>query len=262
VPPVLIKKYGNRRLYDTAESRYITQDELAAAIKRGVDVRVVDAKTSEDLTQATLAQLVLENAHAARALPVGLLTQLIRLDDDALVEFFGRYVTSALELYLTAKRGVQSLTQASPLMRMPVNATDAVTRMWMQSPFAQLAGFGGFPGFPPGFAPSGPAPTPVYEPEPPPPPPPASRRRRPAPIPPTPWPRCAASSMNSSARCEATGSASRAPSASRGATEVEQARRVGEGAAAGAVAAGERGAVQDSCAAMQKSSNPGRSASA
>lgn len=174
MPPVLIKKYGNRRLYDTAESRYITQDELAAAIKRGVDVRVVDAKTSEDLTQATLAQLVLENAHAARALPVGLLTQLIRLDDDALVEFFGRYVTSALELYLTAKRGVQSLTQASPLMRMPVNATDAVTRMWMQSPFAQLAGFGGFPGFPPGFAPSGPAPTPVYEPEPPPPPPPAS----------------------------------------------------------------------------------------
>ena len=105
MPPVLIKKYGNRRLYDTGESRYITQDELAAAIKRGVDVRVVDAKTSEDLTQATLAQLVLENAHAARALPVALLTQLIRLDDDALVEFFGRYVTSALELYLTAKRG-------------------------------------------------------------------------------------------------------------------------------------------------------------
>lgn len=150
--PVLIKKYGNRRLYDTGESRYITQEELAAAIKRGIDVRVVDAKTNEDLTQATLAQLVIENAHAARALPVGLLTQLIRLDDDALVEFFGRYVTSALEMYLTAKRGVQSIAQASPLMRVPLGATDALTRMWMQSPFAQVAGFGGFPGFGPGFA--------------------------------------------------------------------------------------------------------------
>ena len=162
--PVLIKKYGNRRLYDTGESRYITQDELAAAIKRGTDVRVVDAKTNEDLTQATLAQLVLENAHAARALPVALLTQLIRLDDDALVEFFGRYVTSALELYLGAKRGVQSIAQSSPLMRVPLGATDALTRMWMQSPFAQAGGFGGFPGFPPGFAGA-----PGYEAEPPPP---------------------------------------------------------------------------------------------
>ncbi|MBK9033080.1 MAG: hypothetical protein IPL61_17730 [Myxococcales bacterium] len=173
MPPVLIKKYGNRRLYDTGESRYITQDELAAAIKRGVDVRVVDAKTNEDLTQATLAQLVLENANAARALPVALLTQLIRLDDDALVEFFGRYVTSALEMYLTAKRGVQSLAQASPLMRVPLGATDALARMWMQSPFAQAGGFGGFPGFPPGFGPGPSAPAPSgYEPEPPPPPPP------------------------------------------------------------------------------------------
>lgn len=174
---VLIKKYGNRRLYDTGESRYITQDELAAAIKRGIDVRVVDAKTNEDLTQTTLAQLVIENAHAARALPVGLLTQLIRLDDDALVEFFGRYVTSALEMYLTAKRGVQSIAQASPLMRVPLGATDALTRMWMQSPFAQVAGFGGFPGFGPGFGgPGGGGPAPSgYDSEPmAPPPPPAA----------------------------------------------------------------------------------------
>jgi len=167
---VLIKKYGNRRLYDTGESRYITQDELAAAIKRGIDVRVVDAKTNEDLTQATLAQLVIENAHAARALPVGLLTQLIRLDDDALVEFFGRYVTSALEMYLTAKRGVQSIAQSSPLMRVPLGATDALTRMWMQSPFAQMAQFGGFPGFGPGFGGAGGGPPPSsYDAEPPPP---------------------------------------------------------------------------------------------
>lgn len=169
----LIKKYGNRRLYDTGDSRYITQDELAAIIRRGIDVRVVDAKTNEDLTQATLAQLVLENTHAARTLPVGLLTQLIRLDDDALGEFFGRYVTSALELYLSAKRGVQQIAQTSPLMRVPMGATDALARMWMQSPFGQAAaGFGGYPpgfggGYPPAGYPQPGPPPPAYD-EPPP----------------------------------------------------------------------------------------------
>ena len=101
---VIIKKYGNRRLYDTGESRYITQDELAAAIKRGIDVRVVDAKTNEDLTQATLAQLVIENAHAARALPVGLLTQLIRLDDEVQVVAEHVVVHHAEVAAVTARR--------------------------------------------------------------------------------------------------------------------------------------------------------------
>ena len=53
-----IKKYGNRRLYDSDASRYVTLEEIAATIRSGRDVRVLDAKTSEDLTQATLAPLV------------------------------------------------------------------------------------------------------------------------------------------------------------------------------------------------------------
>ncbi|MBA3499371.1 MAG: hypothetical protein H0T65_03305, partial [Deltaproteobacteria bacterium] len=103
-PPVVIKKYGNRRLYDTGESRYVTLEELAAKIRTGADVRVVDAQTSDDLTQATLTQIVLESGNAAKFLPVQLLTQMIRLSDDALAEFFSRYVTGALDLYLQAKR--------------------------------------------------------------------------------------------------------------------------------------------------------------
>jgi polyhydroxyalkanoate synthesis repressor PhaR len=59
VAAVLIKKYGNRRLYDTGDSRYVTLDELAAKIRTGVDLRVVDAQNGEDLTQATLTQIVL-----------------------------------------------------------------------------------------------------------------------------------------------------------------------------------------------------------
>lgn len=132
---VLIKKYGNRRLYDTGDSRYITLDELAAKVRSGIDVRVVDAQNGEDLTQATLVQVVLEAGNAAKFLPVQLLTQMIRLSDDSLAEFFSRYVTSALDLYLQAKRGVQSITAYNPLAQIPMAATDALARMWMGSPF-------------------------------------------------------------------------------------------------------------------------------
>jgi polyhydroxyalkanoate synthesis repressor PhaR len=137
--PVLIKKYGNRRLYDTSESRYVTLDELATKVRGGADLRVIDAQTSEDLTQATLTQIVLETGNAARFLPVQLLTQMIRLSDDALAEFFSRYVTGALELYLNAKRGVQSIAAYNPLTQLPLAASDALARMWMASPF------GGYP---------------------------------------------------------------------------------------------------------------------
>jgi polyhydroxyalkanoate synthesis repressor PhaR len=148
VAAVLIKKYGNRRLYDTSDSRYVTLDELAAKIRTGAELRVVDAQTGEDLTQATLTQLVLETGHAARFLPVQLLTQMIRLSDDALAEFFSRYVTGALDLYLQAKRGVASIASYNPLAQLPIAATDALARMWMGSPF------GGYqqPGYPPGYA--------------------------------------------------------------------------------------------------------------
>ncbi|MBA2542775.1 MAG: hypothetical protein H0V17_24230 [Deltaproteobacteria bacterium] len=137
---ILIKKYGNRRLYDTGDSRYITLDELATKIRMGADVRVVDAQTNDDLTQQTLAQLVLETGNAAKFLPVQLLTQMIRLSDDALAEFFSRYVTGALDLYMQAKRGVQSISAYNPLAQLPVAAGDALARMWMGGgPFAAAA---------------------------------------------------------------------------------------------------------------------------
>ena len=139
-PPVVIKKYGNRRLYDTGDSRYVTLDELALKIRAGADLRIVDAQTNEDLTQATLTQLVLETGHAAKFLPVQLLTQMIRLSDDSLAEFFSRYVTGALEMYLQAKRGVQAIPGYNTLSQLPMAATDALARMWMGGPMG-MAGF-------------------------------------------------------------------------------------------------------------------------
>jgi polyhydroxyalkanoate synthesis repressor PhaR len=163
--PIVIKKYGNRRLYDTDDSRYVTLDELAAKIRAGAELRVVDAQTGEDLTQATLTQIVLETGHAARFLPVQLLTQMIRLSDDALAEFFSRYVTGALDMYLQAKRGVQAIASYHPMAQLPVAASDALARMWMSSPF----GYGQAPP-PPQYGGYGPppyvAPPPPPEPEP------------------------------------------------------------------------------------------------
>jgi polyhydroxyalkanoate synthesis repressor PhaR len=149
---VLIKKYGNRRLYDTSDSRYVTLDELAGKIRSGSDLRVVDAQNGEDLTQATLTQIVLETGNAAKFLPVQLLTQMIRLSDDALAEFFSRYVTGALDLYLQAKRGVQTIATYNPLTQIPMAAGDALARMWMGgyggTPYQQYGGYTAPPPYP------------------------------------------------------------------------------------------------------------------
>lgn len=140
---MLVKKYSNRRLYDTESSRYVTLEELAERVRAGADMQVVDAKTGEDLTQSTLAQIILESRGASKLLPVPLLLQLVRMGDDHLADFFGAYLANALELYLTVKRGTRML---SPLYEMgPMSvAQSAFTRL-----FQSAAGGWGQPAAPP-----------------------------------------------------------------------------------------------------------------
>lgn len=106
---MLVKKYGNRRLYDTEQSRYVRLDEIAERIRAGADVQVVDARSGTDLTAPTLAQIIFEDRNAARLLPVPLLLQLIRMGDEPLADFLGRYVSWALEMYLQTRSGLGSL---------------------------------------------------------------------------------------------------------------------------------------------------------
>jgi polyhydroxyalkanoate synthesis repressor PhaR len=126
----IVKKYANRRLYDTAASRYVTLEELADKIRRGDDVQVLDAATNEDLTQSTLAQIILESRGASKLLPVPLLVQLIRMGDEALAEFMGRFLTTALELYLQARQGAQQIAPYNPFATLPFAATNALARMF------------------------------------------------------------------------------------------------------------------------------------
>ena len=111
---MLVKKYSNRRMYDTEASRYITIGELTDRIQRGAEATIVDAKTGDDITQTTLTQVIIEGRRAGHLLPTPLLHQLIRLGDDALAEFLGRYVTLALEMYLQARQGAQSFGSMNP----------------------------------------------------------------------------------------------------------------------------------------------------
>jgi polyhydroxyalkanoate synthesis repressor PhaR len=106
---MIVKKYGNRRLYDTESSRYVRLDEIAERIRAGADVRVVDATSGADLTAPTLAQMIFENERTARLLPVPLLLQLIRMGEEPLADFLGRYVSWALEIYMQARSGLGGL---------------------------------------------------------------------------------------------------------------------------------------------------------
>lgn len=137
---ITVKKYSNRRLYDTSVSSYITQEELAERIREGKDVRVVHAKTDEDITQQVLAQIILESRGAARLLPVPLLMRLIRMGDDRLAEFFGQFMSWSLELYLQFKEGAETMGPYNPFSDNMLSGPEAFFRMFLnQSPWEESA---------------------------------------------------------------------------------------------------------------------------
>ena len=122
---VIIKKYGNRRLYDTSASRYINLEEIAALVRNGTEVQVVDVTTGEDLTRVTLTQIITENAKDEPAgLPLELLRQLVMASDHVGQEFIMWYLKSAFDTYgklQTALQGGLSEVQSaamSPLSMM------------------------------------------------------------------------------------------------------------------------------------------------
>jgi polyhydroxyalkanoate synthesis repressor PhaR len=105
----IIKKYGNRRLYDTAASRYINLDDIALLIREGKDVKVVDAKTGQDLTRVTLTQIITEDAKdKPTGLPLELLRQLIVASDEVRQEFIMWYLKSAFDTYQKVQDAVQN----------------------------------------------------------------------------------------------------------------------------------------------------------
>lgn len=109
VQKVVIKKYGNRRLYDTSSSRYINLEEIAERIRAGAEVQVIDAKTGEDLTRVTLTQIIVEDAkEQPSGLPLELLRQLIVASDQARQDFMMWYLKTAFDSYQKVQEAVHS----------------------------------------------------------------------------------------------------------------------------------------------------------
>jgi polyhydroxyalkanoate synthesis repressor PhaR len=100
-PPIVIKKYANRRLYNTATSSYVTLDDLARMVKAHSDFVVYDAKTGEDITRAVLTQIIVEEEGKGgqNLLPISFLRQLIGLYGDSMQWLVPRYLEHAMSTF-------------------------------------------------------------------------------------------------------------------------------------------------------------------
>ena len=121
---IVFKKYGkNRRLYNTSASRYVNLDELAALIREGTEVQVIDAQSGEDLTALTLTQIIMEDAREKPngGLPLELLRQLIVASDHVGREFIMWYLRSAFDTYHKLQGALENgLSEVNQAARSPL----------------------------------------------------------------------------------------------------------------------------------------------
>lgn len=122
--PTTIKKYANRRLYNTGTSTYVTLEDLATMVKDGEDFLVFDAKTGDDITRSVLAQIIFEQENKAgqNLLPTTFLRQLIRFYGDSMQMVVPRYL----------EQSIDSLTREQEKFRAQLTST------FSSSPFAPL----------------------------------------------------------------------------------------------------------------------------
>jgi polyhydroxyalkanoate synthesis repressor PhaR len=113
--PIKIKKYANRRLYNTGTSTYVTLEDLATMVKSGQDFAVEDAKSGEDITRSVLAQIIFEqeNKEGQNLLPINFLRQLIRFYGDSMQMMVPRYLEVSLESFTREQEKLrQQMAQA------------------------------------------------------------------------------------------------------------------------------------------------------
>lgn len=121
---VIIKKYANRRLYDTESSSYITLDHLAAMVREKKEFKVIDAKSGEDITRSVLTQIIMEEeSRGSTMLPVNFLRQLIAMYGDSMQNMVPQYLEASLEAFHRNQNQLQ----------------DVVTGAFSGGPFAEMA---------------------------------------------------------------------------------------------------------------------------
>lgn len=132
---VIIKRYGNRRLYNTETSSYVNYQDLMKLIRDGHDIQVIDSRTKADVTKSVLLQVILEEEkNQKNLLPLPFLFQLIRSQEEAAQDFFKNYLASSFEAYLKTKeefdkrfRGLLEMSASAPqLWEKLIPGTDAM----------------------------------------------------------------------------------------------------------------------------------------
>ena len=148
--PVTIKKYANRRLYNTATSSYVTLDYLSRMVKDGIDFVVYDAKSGEDITRSVLTQIIVEEeSKGHNLLPISFLRQLISLYGDNLQWMVPNYLESAMQAFARNQDQVRQYFQQTMSGMFPFGPFEEMSKqqmamveraMRMFSPFPDAAG--------------------------------------------------------------------------------------------------------------------------
>ena len=111
---IVIRKYTNRRLYDTSASRYVTIEDLATMVKADINFRVVDVASGQDLTRFTLVQIILDiESEGHEMLPIDVLRQLIRFYGDRMEPILSRYLERTMNAFLNQQSRAEDALGAS-----------------------------------------------------------------------------------------------------------------------------------------------------
>jgi polyhydroxyalkanoate synthesis repressor PhaR len=145
--PVIIKKYANRRLYDTESSSYITLEHLSAMTRKGREFKVVDAKSGDDITHSVLTQIIVEEENRGTTLlPVSFLRQLIAMYGDQMQAMVPHYLEASMEAFRRNQEQVRSTMMG--MMAGGANPFEALARqnMAMMKAAADMWATGAVPG--------------------------------------------------------------------------------------------------------------------
>jgi polyhydroxyalkanoate synthesis repressor PhaR len=135
--PILIKRYENRRLYDTHTSRYVNLEDMARMVRQGLDFRVIDAKSGDDQTRRVLTQIILEEAKKEEGgPPIDFLRQMINASDRSVRDFLRWYLGQAMDVY----RRFQGVMQGGPFQDFQ-GQLDALAKKWPASKWNPASGF-------------------------------------------------------------------------------------------------------------------------
>lgn len=145
--PAVVKKYANRRLYNTATSSYVTLDELSQMVRKGEEFVVFDAKTGEDITRSVLTQIILEEDSKGRnLLPIGFLRHVIGYYDDSLQSFLPRYLEMSMENFAKHQDQMRSYVEQTFGRFFPLGQLEDMTRQNMALFQRAASMFRPFPG--------------------------------------------------------------------------------------------------------------------